>query len=137
MRSEKIKKKKRKIKYYEAPAKSRASYFFTAFFLTFALIVFAIGFFIADRNSQRLGWGQDSQVFAVTNSGNNIGVTVMGNDYTIDTGCLNGAKAALGKAGQVEAYLEPEPVRLAEIALRQLHSYEEELLSRLNFRSSL
>lgn len=137
MRSKSTKKRKPKVIYYPAPAKGRASYFFTSFFLTIAVVLCGIGLLVADRNSQRLGWGRDIEVFSVTDTGKDKGkqidVTVMGNNFTIDTAYLNDAQAVLKKAGLVQQYIEPVPLQFAEIAATKLCILEQEILKNCDF----
>lgn len=132
MHRDQVKKRKPKVIYYAAPAKSRASYFFASFFLTLAVALLAVGLVVADRNSQRLGWGQDVEVFAVTNSGSQIGVTVMGNTFTCKTIDTDAVRIVLSKIRLIEISFEPEPLQFAEIVGKRLALFEQELLSYCN-----
>jgi hypothetical protein len=133
MRSKSTKKRKARVIYYTAPAKSRASYFFASFFLTLAVSFSAIGFAVAGRNSQRLGWGQDAEVFAVISNGTQVGFTFMDSSYTIDTVYTDYAKDVIGKVKTAYVYLEPEPLRLAEIIRERIYSLEQDFLSHCEF----
>lgn len=123
------KKRKPKVVYYPAPSKSRAAYFFASFFLTLTVVASAVGFAFADSNSQRLGWGRDIEVFAVIDSGSDVGFSVMGSSFTVSTADIDSAKAFAEKLIQSRVYLLPEPVQFAEIAGNKLYTLEIHLLS--------
>ena len=133
MHSHQVKKRKPKVIYYAAPAKSRASYFLASFFLTLTVALLAVGLVIADRNSQRLGWGQDVEVFAVTNSGNQISFTFMGNAFTCKPVNTDAVQTVLNKIRPAVISFEPEPLQFVEIVGNRLAALEQKLLLYCNF----
>lgn len=121
-----IKKTKHGVIYYSAPRKRKASYFFAAFFMTLAVAGFATGLAVADKNSRRLGWNEPSEVFAVTNSGQDVDVTMIGENFAIDTSSVSDFFI---KVQEATIYIEPEPLRFIEIAGAQINPLENQLMS--------
>lgn len=122
------KKRKNHIKYYSAPLRSRTSYFFTSFFLTLAVLGAVISFAVADGNSRRLGFNEASEVFAVSNTDNNVDVTLLGNNFTIYKSQINSFDSVLGKINQMYISFEPEPVQLLEMTAAKLKPQAEKLI---------
>lgn len=122
------KKRKNHIKYYPAPERSRASYFFTSFFLTLAVLGAVISFAVADGNSRKLGWNQDSEVFAVSNSKNDVGITLLGRNFVFKKLGINSFDADFEKGKQIYTDLEPEPVKLLQMTVSKLENEAEKLI---------
>lgn len=122
-------KRKNHIKYYSAPERSRASYFFTSFFLTLSVLAALISFAVADGNSRRLGFNQSSEVFAVSDSKNDVGVTLLGKNFEIDKNGINSFGSVLVKVKQAYISFEPEPVQLIETTFAKLEPEAEKLIA--------
>jgi hypothetical protein len=112
--------------YYPAPHKRRVSYFFASFFLTLAVLGLAVGIAIADKNSRRLGWNETSEVFAVSSTGKQVDMTMMGKNFTIDT---YSATDFFIKLRQVAITFEPEPLQFIEIGFARLEPGAEQFMS--------
>lgn len=125
---------KRKVKKYStAPPKSSVSYFLTSFILTLVLCFSAAGFVIANRNSQKMGWGNNIQVFSVISGTEQVGFTFMDNSYTVDSAIIRDTKNTvdnvLNKVRVGYGFLEPEPLQLARIIYNWCYLRVTDLLS--------
>lgn len=111
--------KRKESRYVPAPPRSPAAYFWTSFILTLAFCLSAAGFIIVDKNSQKMGWGHDMQVFTVVTGGERLGFTFMDKTFAVDTAYVldakNKAENVLGRVKAGCSILEPGPLRLARI----------------------
>lgn len=124
--------KKRAKRYLPAPPKSSSSYFFTSFILTLALCLSAVGFIVVDKNSQKMGWGHDLQVFSVISGSDKVGFTFMDNDFFVDAERFYDVKntfdEVFSKAKTCYNSIEPEPVYFSRVIYRWCYQEVAQLL---------
>lgn len=109
------KRKKARIKYYEAPPKSRAAYFFASFFTTLFFLLSVIGLYIVNKNSMRVGFGMDVQTFSISNTSSGYEVSVAGERFSIDKNYIDAAYSVIGRLRAVKLENEPEPLYFFDV----------------------
>ncbi|HEX2937651.1 MAG TPA: hypothetical protein VHO66_01880 [Ruminiclostridium sp.] len=124
-----VRRKKSKIKFYEAPAKSRASYFFASFFITLSLLLTGLGLIVVNINSKQLGFGEDLQVFSVSCDEKQYDVSVIGSSFSVDKFYVDSAADYINRSYLTKLQNEPEPFCFFDNVLERIVSAEYELLS--------
>lgn len=106
------KQSKRKKRYCEAPPRSPRAKFVASFIITLTLLLSFVGFYIAYRNSQNLGWGDAKEIFSVARTDNSVNITVMQNDITLDKSYIDSADYVIKKIDSIKSTLMPPGARL-------------------------
>lgn len=109
-----LKRKYKKRIYKEAPKKSAVSKFFTSFFVTLAVLLSVIGFFVVYYNSKTLGFGKTCEVFNVIDNEKKVGFTFLDSDYSIDRTYLDTALSVKDDINDFFLFLKPAGARLFE-----------------------
>lgn len=103
---------KRKKKYCEAPPRSPRAKFVTSFIITLTLLLSFVGFYVVYRNSQNLGWGDAKEIFSIARTDDNVNITVMENEYSLDKNLVSGADSVINKLNSLRTTLMPPGFRL-------------------------
>lgn len=104
---------KRKKRYCEAPPLSSRAKFVASFIITLTLLLSFVGFYVAYRNSQNLGWGDAKEIFSVARTDDSVNITVVENEFSLDKSYFDTADYVIKKLDSVKSTLMPPGFRLA------------------------
>ena len=84
--------------------------------ILFAAVVSAVaGVMVVDHNSRTVGWGDNRTELAVAVYNDKADITVMGQQYYIETGLIKQANHIYGQICRGFDYLTPAPVRFVDM----------------------
>lgn len=96
--------------------KSQTSAFITSFVVTLAVIGLIFGVFIVDRNTRDIGWGTSDTTLAFSSTSTRIGMTVLGENVTIDIGRYKKECAAARDVSLAASFVAPGGLKLLRSA---------------------
>jgi|GEM_PF-2845550 len=120
--------KKTRVKYYEAPPKSRAAYFFASFFITAFFLLSIIGLYIVNKNSMHVGFGMDVQAFSISATSTRYEVSVVGKRFSVDKNSIAAAHSVIERLKTIKLESEPEPFYFFDVLKEGIKASEFELL---------
>lgn len=101
--------------YKKSPKNHRAAKILTSVIVLAAVAAAVAGIMAVDHNSQTVGWGDNRTELAFAVSSDSMSITLMGQEYYIDTGAVTQAERIYGQLCKGLDYLTPAPIRLVDM----------------------
>jgi hypothetical protein len=102
-------------RYKKSTQKHRMAKVLTAVIILVAVAAAATGILVVDHNSRIIGWGEKRSELAFAVSPDRADITIMGQEYYIDTGAVTQAGRIYAQLARGLDYLKPAPIRLLDM----------------------